>query len=426
MQRFYGSRARNYSSKETRVHVAEIEEKEDTGNRKEIVHQAKETKDKVSEALTKEVELNNVLKTKEIDSVKTGNTNQIESMNSVDTNLINQVNVGNTDQIDEVVEGSTILDVRDTEYVDKDQVTAEEYQGTAEGFQGTPDEFQVIAEEYQGTAEEYQGTAEEYQETAEEYQETAEEFQAIIEGLKVNAKETEQETEKKLIYDIRDELEYEKYKPTLSTGRIEKKIPIAHKMLRNPINYAKVRVLNAAGDCDKINVAIGDRTFVSNLSYGKVSAYDRVIDGYKTLVVYINRSPQEPLLITNIPFIAGMSMTLVVVDTARGLQLVPILDTVCSTHIYDRACFRVANLTYDDGPFDILLNDNTMIFSDINVKEVTTFKQAVTGDYDFNIVLGNNNVLNFYVKIAPKMKYTACIIGGHFLNRPLKVIIIEN
>lgn len=216
-------------------------------------------------------------------------------------------------------------------------------------------------------------------------------------------------------------------------------------------NHAMVRILNAAAGYDPVFVIVGNKTIATNLAYGKISQYERVQDGFRTVIVYSSVAPRTPLLTTVLPFISGQRMTLAVVNTARGLQIVPMLDNACDEQMYDRACFRVANLTFDDGPFDVSLSDGTVVFTDINVKEVTPWKQAIAGDYEFYVSItpvsdqadqqsrvpfnpnipqnnpnGSQYLFSFYQTIVPDTIYTACIVGGYYAEEPIQVIIIEN
>ena len=213
------------------------------------------------------------------------------------------------------------------------------------------------------------------------------------------------------------------------------------------INHVRVRILHAAVGFEPIFVVIGNRQFADSLSFGKISSYDRVMDGFGTVMVYNQSSKERPICTAVIPFMAGSKVTLAVVNSVRGIQVIQIQDDVCRGRSKDRGTFRVANLTYDDGPFDVTLNDGTLVFSDVNVKEVTVLKQALAGDYDFYVSgtpLNLRNTsdaylqdmqqgqedgiqhFNFYQRIQPDKMYTACIIGGYNTSTPLQVLVIEN
>lgn len=199
----------------------------------------------------------------------------------------------------------------------------------------------------------------------------------------------------------------------------------------NAINYSNVRVLHAAAGYGPVFVIIGTKTIATDLAFGKVSPYERIIDGFRTVMIFSASAPRTPLLNTVIPFIAGTRITLAIVNSPRGLQIIPIHDNMCVGASRDRACFRVGNLTFDDGPFDLVLSDGSMVFSDVKVKEVTQWNQAVPGDYEFYVketpMQGEGAYqFNFYLRMYPNMMYTACIIGGYYSSVPIQVIIIEN
>lgn len=217
------------------------------------------------------------------------------------------------------------------------------------------------------------------------------------------------------------------------------------------INFATVRVLHAASNYVPIRVTVGNRTIADELAFGTVSGYSRITDGFRIVTVFSTVS-NEVLLRATLPFTAGTKITLAVINTANGLEIVTVSDTACQNVTSNRGCFRVANLTYDDGPFDIILSDGRMVFSNVGQKAVTSWKQAVPGDYEFYIMetpygvmpldtLGRleempyitqgrymdaSYLLNFYVRIMAGNMYTAYIIGGYYSVTPLQVMVVEN
>ncbi len=217
------------------------------------------------------------------------------------------------------------------------------------------------------------------------------------------------------------------------------------------INYATVRVFHAASNFVPLRVTIGNRTLTNDLAFGKVSGYSRITDGFRIVTVYSTVS-NEVLLRVTLPFTSGQKITLAIINTANGLEIVTVSDTACRNIMNNRGCLRAANLTFDDGPFDIILSDGRMVFSDVRQKEVTSWKQAVPGDYEFYIMetpygvmpidtmgrleempyitqgryVDASYLLNFYVRVNAKNMYTAYIIGGYYSVTPLQVVVIED
>lgn len=149
-------------------------------------------------------------------------------------------------------------------------------------------------------------------------------------------------------------------------------------------NYCTVRFLNAAPGFDPFNVTIGNRMVARNLAYGGLSSYVRVADGFRTVTIGYPGSTGV-FYQQAIPFSAGELITLAIVRSGGGLDLVRISDIPCRNRPAGRACIRAINLCYGAPALDVLLSDGRMVFNDVRYKEVTNFKQARPRDYSFYV-----------------------------------------
>lgn len=222
-------------------------------------------------------------------------------------------------------------------------------------------------------------------------------------------------------------------------------------------NYAKVRILHAASSYKKLNVSIGSRKSTEKLPFGRVSKYVSILDGYRTVSV-IDAETGVLIMYDVLPFVAGSKVTIVVFSTAAGMELSVISDNLCRNKLMGTSCFRAANYSFDDGPFDLLLNNMCSIFTDIRTKEVTSFKQAAEGEYNFyvidtsyNLIPYNHpaslildkpeikryileekkmivpeNILDISISMKMNISYTMFIIGGFYPEVPLEAVIVES
>ena len=110
-------------------------------------------------------------------------------------------------------------------------------------------------------------------------------------------------------------------------------------------------------------------------------------------------------------------------------------------------CLRVANMSYENSAFDVLLYGGETVFRDVRFKEVTPMKQARPGEYDFYItnaarigvireipiiVIGNfrpgnmasEPLLSFGVDIEEGGRYTCYIIGNSWSSANLRVVTV--
>jgi hypothetical protein len=146
--------------------------------------------------------------------------------------------------------------------------------------------------------------------------------------------------------------------------------------------FAKVRFLNAAYGYAPFRVFINNRFSVNQLGYTCLSPYGRVSDGFQTITV--TGTNGYVYLQKSMPFSAGKSTTIAIVNSASGLDLLQINDTPC-TKTGNMSCLRACNLVYNSNPLDVVLYDGRVVYSDLRFKEAGAFKRIRPGDYDFYI-----------------------------------------
>lgn len=160
-------------------------------------------------------------------------------------------------------------------------------------------------------------------------------------------------------------------------------------VLPNPIlptpGYCTVRFLNAVMDGEPMRVTVGNRTVARSLDYGSFTGYYSVPDGFRTVTAYSVRMPWNILFQASVPMSAGEVITLAFVRSGGVLDLVRISDLPCSNRPRGRACIRAVNLVYNSPALDVVLADGRVVFTDVREREVTTWRQARPGSYDFYI-----------------------------------------
>ncbi len=142
----------------------------------------------------------------------------------------------------------------------------------------------------------------------------------------------------------------------------------------------KVRFLNAAYGYPPFRIFFNSRRAVNFLGFASLSGYGRHYPGYQTITVtgldgYI-------YLQKTLPFEAGSTSTVAVINRAGGLDLLQISDTCCAP-TRGTSNFRVSNLAFNSGPVDVLLGDGRVIYADVRFKETTAYKRIQPGEYQF-------------------------------------------
>ena len=216
----------------------------------------------------------------------------------------------------------------------------------------------------------------------------------------------------------------------------------------NTNGYSKVRFLNAVNSYRSLVVIVSGLQVASGLSFGSLTNYGNVSDGFRT--VTIAQPNGYVLLRKTVPFHAGDTITMAIIPSAGGIDLMQISDTPCNNRPYGYSCFRVANLAYYSNPLDVILYDGRVVYSDVRFKEVTSFKRIRPGEYDFylaetslrptprmedietlntdtsSVMMRAEPLLSFYVNVRANAMYTVYILGYGTSPNELQTIIVED
>ena len=214
--------------------------------------------------------------------------------------------------------------------------------------------------------------------------------------------------------------------------------------------FGQVRFLNASTNSFPVNISIDNTTYAVNSRFGTVSNYDWVADGFHTVTVRRATGLRSILLQQTFPFTAGVKATMVLTDTpSGGLNMVKVTDTGCTNLPYNAGCYRFANMAYSGSNFDLLLYGGETVFRNVSFQEVTSYKQAMAGSYQFYvtnssnfsvireipiIVIGaytngsnvNEPLLSFQVDIAARRNYTTYMIGNTWSDNILRAFTVED
>lgn len=213
---------------------------------------------------------------------------------------------------------------------------------------------------------------------------------------------------------------------------------------------AGVRILNAAANYGSVSVTIGEDMLTSGLPFGSSTPYRRVREGFRVVTVSSATYPRHIIYRQVLPFVAGIRVTLALVNSANGLGIQMIIDLPCFGGGRNLACLRMVNLSYNSGPLELVLEDGRVVFSDVRFKEVTSYKRANEGKYNFKVVnspnrpmpivsdisnindltyqLGGtwNALLEFSIDMKANTLYTVYILGNDGYVPSLQPYILEN
>lgn len=218
----------------------------------------------------------------------------------------------------------------------------------------------------------------------------------------------------------------------------------------SPQYFGQVRFLNASTNSFPVNITIDNSPYAVYSRFGTVSNYDWISDGFHTITVRRATGIRSTLLQQTFPFASGQKVTMVLTDTpAGGLEMIRIIDTGCRNLPRNTGCYRFANMSYSGSNVDLLLQNGETVFRNIRYQNVTPYKQAMTGSYDFYVTNsnsysfvqeipilvvgvigsgGNNSepVVRFSADISPQQNYTSYLIGNTWSEHYMRVLTVSD
>ena len=146
-------------------------------------------------------------------------------------------------------------------------------------------------------------------------------------------------------------------------------------------SFGRLRFLNASTGYQPFYVYVGNWMVASGLANGDMTSYVQAATGTQTITVsgangyvYIQKSIQVR---------AASSMTIAIINTASGLDIMEISDISCSAPS-GTSCLRTCNLSANLGPFDVSIgnqNSSYAAFSNVRFREVTPYTSFYPGWY---------------------------------------------
>ena len=191
----------------------------------------------------------------------------------------------------------------------------------------------------------------------------------------------------------------------------------------NSNSYGTIRFLNTAIGYNPFIISVNNRTAVDMLEYAEVSEYGRIASGYQTITVagrngYIYISKQIRITV-------GATMTIAIVNTAGGLDLVEVNDTVCYTPL-GGACVRASNLSYNAGPLSVSTYSGNVVFRNVNFMEVTNYVRIVPAHYDIYVSNVNEVLLTTELTVRSGSQYTIYMFNWTESPTAIRTLIIED
>lgn len=214
--------------------------------------------------------------------------------------------------------------------------------------------------------------------------------------------------------------------------------------------FGQVRFLNASANSFPVTISVDQIHYAINSRFGTISDYDWISDGFHTITVRRAVGLRTILLQQTFPFVSGEKVTMVLTDSGSGsLNMVRVSDMGCANIPYGTGCYRMANMTCHGSSYDLMLYSGETVFRNVGFQQVTPYKQAMAGSYQFYItnsasfsvirempviVIGispihgtaSQPLASIQVDIDAGRNYTSYLIGNTWSNHSFRVMTVED
>ena len=198
----------------------------------------------------------------------------------------------------------------------------------------------------------------------------------------------------------------------------------------NNNSYGRVRFLNASNGYQPFFVYLGNWLVASRFGNGDMTTYLQATSGSQT--VTISGSNGYVYVQKQITVRAGSSMTVAIINTSSGLDIMEISDISCNAPT-GTSCLRVSNLSLNLGPFDVSIgnqNSNYTPFTNVRYREVTPDTSFYPGWYQLYISrtgsLPNVSVATAAANMSANTSYTLYIFNAANATDGLRTMVVSN
>ena len=195
-------------------------------------------------------------------------------------------------------------------------------------------------------------------------------------------------------------------------------------------SFGRVRILNASTGYQPFYVYIGNWMVASGLANGDITSYVQAASGTQTITVsgangyvYI----QKPVQVR-----ASSSMTIAIINTASGLDIMEISDISCNAPS-GTSCLRTCNLSQNLGPFDVSIgnqNNSYVAFTNVRYREVTPYTSFYPGWYQLYIARTGAFPSTYLATAAANMSannsYTLYMFNAPNATDGLRTMVVSN
>lgn len=195
-------------------------------------------------------------------------------------------------------------------------------------------------------------------------------------------------------------------------------------------SLGKLRVLNASSGYPDFTVSLGSRLVASQLANGDLTSYLQTTPG--SFIMTVSGPNGYVYIRKTINVSSGSPMTVAIINTAGGLDLLEISDQSCSSPS-GTSCMRVANLSINAGPFDITAENQAGsydAFTNVRYQEVTPYISLYPGWYQIYVSrtgsYTGNAIAAAYASLSANTSYTLYLFNAAAAVDGIRALIVSN
>ena len=185
-----------------------------------------------------------------------------------------------------------------------------------------------------------------------------------------------------------------------------------------------IRILHASPDAPAVDVYASGRLVASNLSYKQFTPYIPLIPGKYTILVYPAGTTTTPVINTTIDVMPQSNYTIAATGMLRDIKPLIIADTALPLP-ENRSQIKFVHLSPNAPLVDVTLPDGTILFRNVEFKEITPNLIVSPSNYTFQLRIAGTTQVILHVPnqlIQPNRYYTLYAVGLADRNPPLQML----
>ncbi|WP_051531523.1 DUF4397 domain-containing protein [Clostridiisalibacter paucivorans] len=186
-----------------------------------------------------------------------------------------------------------------------------------------------------------------------------------------------------------------------------------------------MRVLHASPDAPPVDVYLNDTLLVEGLPYKRFTEYIALVPGIYNIKVFASGTRRNPVIDTEVDVFPNSNYTVAATGLLEDIKPMVINDTAMMLPS-GKAQIKFVHLSPDAPAVDVLTSDGTILFRNIEFREVSPNRMIDPNRYTLQVRPsgGNRVVLTVpNVNIRPNRYYTVYAVGEVSGEAPLQLLI---